>query len=79
MSNEAPPITTGSRDPRPDDHVYPARSDETWVVGRVQDRHVYPFGWPPTTARLIDCEVVYCCSGDEHAKALVNEVRREVS
>ena len=40
------------------DYVKHGPTGETWVVARVNGKHLHPCGWPPTRADLSDCTLV---------------------
>jgi hypothetical protein len=42
-------------------------SAEAWCVASVRGEYLRPFGWPPTAARLADCQMVQPCD-DEHER-----------
>lgn len=45
-------------------------SGEEWVAARVTDDHIYPAGWPPCRADILDCSLVKACTDEEHQKML---------
>jgi hypothetical protein len=60
---------------RSGDHVHHWPTGEDWVLGRVEDEHVYPMGWPPSRALRADCMVIKPCTDEEHAKAAADGER----
>ena len=65
---------------RAGDHVRHTPSGETWVVRSVEpeQNRLSWCGWPPGTALLSDCELVYSCSDAEHEK-LVADLRKSTT
>lgn len=54
------------------DHVYHAKSDQTWVVAYADPESGYMAwsGWPEGRAAIADCKVVYTCTDEQHDKAV---------
>jgi hypothetical protein len=52
------------------DSVHHKPSGEYWIVGRVDDRHVIPLGWPCTCADRADCEIIEECDDDRHRETV---------
>jgi len=48
------------------DTVHHIPSGESWILARVDDRHVYPLGWPCCRADRSDCTLIEECSDAEH-------------
>lgn len=49
------------------DHVHHKPSGENWVVGRVDETHVYPCGWPESRAQLSDCVLTWKANEESRA------------
>lgn len=45
------------------DTVHHKPTAEDWVVARVDEKHLWPAGWPPTRANLADCELLEKATG----------------
>lgn len=56
--------------PRCGDHVLHRPSGETWVVAWAESGRLAWAGWPDGIAALIDCEITYHATDDEHRKAV---------
>lgn len=55
---------------RSGDTVLHKPSGETWAVAFTEGSELSPCGWPPTRAKIIDCELVHSCTDAEHREML---------